>query len=130
MVEIGERAGSGMDKIFGGWEWAGYGEPGYDVAYGPDRTTLTLPLVSADSTGVSTAEGRPKAAETGFRGPRPTLWPHSWQRRDPYPPPRLRCQLVWERRGPTSSSESSSTRGMSSPRVLRDRGATDWPNRP
>lgn len=51
MVEIGERAGSGMDKIYGGWEWAGYGEPGYDVAYGPDRTTLTLPLVSADSTG-------------------------------------------------------------------------------
>ena len=68
MVEIGERAGSGMDKIFGGWEWAGYGEPGYDVAYGPDRTTLTLPLVSADSTGVSTAEGRPKAAESGRNG--------------------------------------------------------------
>ena len=64
------RAGSGMDKIFGGWEWAGYGEPSYDVAYGPDRTTLTLPLVSADSTGVSTAEGRPKAAESGRNVPR------------------------------------------------------------
>lgn len=51
MVEIGERAGSGMDKIFGGWKWAGYKEPSYDVAFGPDRTTLTLPLVSADSTG-------------------------------------------------------------------------------
>ena len=51
MVEIGERAGSGMDKIFGGWEWAGYAEPSYEVAYGPDRTTLTLPLVSADSAG-------------------------------------------------------------------------------
>lgn len=50
MVEIGERAGSGMDKIFGGWEWAGYEAPSYDVAFGPDRTTLTLPLVSADST--------------------------------------------------------------------------------
>ena len=46
MVEIGERAGSGMDKIFGGWAWAGYAEPGYEVAYGPDRTTLTLPLAS------------------------------------------------------------------------------------
>ena len=44
-------AGSGMDKIFGGWEWAGYAEPSYEVAYGPDRTTLTLPLVSADSSG-------------------------------------------------------------------------------
>ena len=51
MVEIGERAGSGMDKIFEGWAWAGYAEPSYEVAYGPDRTTLTLPLVSADSAG-------------------------------------------------------------------------------
>ena len=50
MVEIGERAGSGMDTIFEGWSWAGYKEPSYDVVYGPDRTTLTLPLVSADST--------------------------------------------------------------------------------
>ena len=56
MVEIGERAGSGMDKIFGGWEWAGYAEPSYDVAYGPDRTTLTLPLVSADSAGDRTGK--------------------------------------------------------------------------
>jgi len=55
-----------LAKSFGGWEWAGYGEPSYDVAYGHDRTTFTLPLVSADST----AEGRPKAAETGFRGRR------------------------------------------------------------
>ncbi len=46
MVEIGERAGSGMDKIFNGWEWAGYVDPSYEVEYGPDRTTLTLPLFS------------------------------------------------------------------------------------
>lgn len=55
-----------MDKIFGGWEWAGYGEPSYDVAYGPDRTTLTLPLDSADSTGVLTGDGRSKASESGW----------------------------------------------------------------
>lgn len=53
-----------MAKSFGGWEWAGYGEPSYEVAYGHDRTTFTLPLVSADST----AEGRPKAAESGRNG--------------------------------------------------------------
>lgn len=52
------------NKIFGGWEWAGYGEPSYDVAFGPDRTTLTLPLVSADSTG----EDRQKSAEIGRNG--------------------------------------------------------------
>lgn len=44
MIEVGERAGSGMDKIYAGWEWAGYGEPTYEVSYGPDRTTLVLPL--------------------------------------------------------------------------------------
>ena len=54
MVEIGERAGSGMDKIFNGWEWAGYSEPSYEVEYGPDRTTLTLPL--DDSSGESSDE--------------------------------------------------------------------------
>ena len=65
MVEIGERAGSGMDKIFEGWAWAGYAEPSYEVAYGPDRTTLTLPLVSADSAGEApskTVEDRRSAA--------------------------------------------------------------------
>lgn len=60
IVEIGERAGSGMDKIFGGWEWAGHPAPTYEVAYDPDRTTLILPLVSADST----SDGRQKSAET------------------------------------------------------------------
>ena len=52
-------------KIFGGWAWAGYAEPGYEVAYGPDRTTLTLPLVSADSAGEApskTVEDRRSAA--------------------------------------------------------------------
>ena len=64
IVEIGERAGSGMDKIFGGWEWAGYPAPTYEVAYGPDRTTLMLPLVSADST----SDGRQKSAVIGRNG--------------------------------------------------------------
>ena len=45
--------------------WAGYVEPSYEVAYGPDRTTLTLPLVSADSAGEApskTVEARRSAA--------------------------------------------------------------------
>ena len=44
MIDVGERAGSGMDKIFNGWAWAGYGEPTYAMERNPDRTTLTLPL--------------------------------------------------------------------------------------
>ena len=50
-----------MDKIFGGWEWAGYDEPSYEVAYGPDRTTLTLPLAQ---TGESTGDRTQKAANS------------------------------------------------------------------
>lgn len=63
-VNVGERAGSGMGTIESGWTAAGYPVPSYEVAYGPDRTTLTLPLVSADSTG----EERQKSAEIGRNG--------------------------------------------------------------
>ncbi len=49
MIDVGERAGSGMDKIFNGWEWAGYGEPEYAIEHDPDRTTLTLPLRDSSS---------------------------------------------------------------------------------
>ena len=69
-VNIGERAGSGMGTIENGWTAAGYPAPSYEVAYGPDRTTLTLPLVSADSTGEGqskTIEGRRRRAKKLFR---------------------------------------------------------------
>ena len=49
MVEIGERAGSGMDKIYESWKWGGYAEPSYEVAYGPDRTVLVLTLMESDT---------------------------------------------------------------------------------
>ena len=45
LVEIGERAGSGMGIIFDGWADAGLAEPTYEEQFGPDRTVLTLPLV-------------------------------------------------------------------------------------
>ncbi|MBQ9002092.1 MAG: hypothetical protein IJ087_09595 [Eggerthellaceae bacterium] len=59
-VNVGERAGSGMGAIENGWTAGGYATPSYEVAYGPNRTTLTLPLVSAGLTG----EDRQKSAET------------------------------------------------------------------
>lgn len=55
LVEIGERAGSGMDKIFDGWAWAGHPEPAYAVEYGPDRTVLTLPLGARDAGRIAAA---------------------------------------------------------------------------
>ena len=47
MVDVGERAGSGMDKIFNGWAWTGYAEPSYTIEHDPDRTTLRLPLINS-----------------------------------------------------------------------------------
>ena len=63
-VNVGERAGSGMGTIANGWAAGGYAEPSYEVAYGPDRTTLTLPLVPADSTGGN----RQQSAAIGSNG--------------------------------------------------------------
>ena len=46
LVEIGERAGSGMGIIYEGWADAGLAEPVYEEQFGPDRTVLILPLVA------------------------------------------------------------------------------------
>ena len=48
LADIGERAGSGLPKIFGGWTESGYPEPFYEEEFGPDRTVLTLPLEEKD----------------------------------------------------------------------------------
>lgn len=64
LVGIGERAGSGLPKIFGGWEESGYPTPFYEEEFGPDRTVLTLPLKEksdrdeGDSTAGNTVEKR------------------------------------------------------------------------
>lgn len=46
-IDVGERAGSGLPKIMEGWSACGYPTPSYEESFGPDRTTLTLPLVAA-----------------------------------------------------------------------------------
>lgn len=52
LAESGERAGSGMTKIFSGWAQAGYAEPGYETSFDPDRTVLRLPLHGAEDSDV------------------------------------------------------------------------------
>lgn len=47
LVNAGERAGSGITKILHGWQDAAYAPPTYNVRYGPDRTTLTMPLAGS-----------------------------------------------------------------------------------
>ena len=44
-VEIGERAGSGLPKIFDGWKACGLPEPTITESFDPDRTVMVLPLV-------------------------------------------------------------------------------------
>ncbi|MEC4174885.1 RNA-binding domain-containing protein [Adlercreutzia sp. R7] len=63
MIDAGERAGSGISRIFHGWKEAGYAAPVYREEYGPDRTILTLPLVGV-SNGVSNGFRQIKPADT------------------------------------------------------------------
>ena len=47
MINIGERAGSGVRDIFSVWKNEGLPVPEVTEEYGPDRTILTLSLVKA-----------------------------------------------------------------------------------
>ena len=58
LIEIGERAGSGVPDIFAVWEQEGWKEPEVEEQYGPDRTILTLSLqkrvaISSDKVAIS-----------------------------------------------------------------------------
>lgn len=44
MIDIGERAGSGIPNIFRVWREQKWSEPTFTQSFSPDRTTLTLPL--------------------------------------------------------------------------------------
>ncbi|MBQ2454530.1 MAG: putative DNA binding domain-containing protein [Firmicutes bacterium] len=48
IIDIGERAGSGIPNIFRVWREQGWSEPMYTESMNPDRTVLSLPL-SAES---------------------------------------------------------------------------------
>ena len=42
MIDIGERAGSGIPNIFHVWKEQGWAEPEFRQSFDPDRTTLSL----------------------------------------------------------------------------------------
>lgn len=49
MIDVGERAGSGVPNIFRVWRDQGWAEPTFTQSFEPDRTVLSLPLTkSAD----------------------------------------------------------------------------------
>lgn len=45
LIEIGERAGSGIPNIFEVWKQQGWSEPAIMISSEPDRGTLILPLI-------------------------------------------------------------------------------------
>lgn len=44
MIDVGERAGSGIPNIFRVWHDQGWPEPVFTQSFDPDRTVLSLPL--------------------------------------------------------------------------------------
>lgn len=44
MIDVGERAGSGVPNIFRVWHDQGWAEPCFTQSFEPDRTVLLLPL--------------------------------------------------------------------------------------
>jgi len=45
LINIGERAGSGVPNIFNVWNEEGFVEPEIEERFDPDRTTLTLSFI-------------------------------------------------------------------------------------
>ncbi len=48
LIDIGERAGSGVPSIFSVWKQQGWSEPTILVSSEPNRSTLILPLSKSD----------------------------------------------------------------------------------
>ena len=48
MIDVGERAGSGIPNIFRVWHDQGWSEPTFTQSFDPDRTALSLPLSKGD----------------------------------------------------------------------------------
>lgn len=50
LIDIGERAGSGVPSIFSVWKQQGWSEPTITVSSEPNRSTLVLPLTKGAKT--------------------------------------------------------------------------------
>ena len=68
LLKIGERAGSGVPDIYATWRNSGLGAPCVEESFGPDRTTMVLPL-----TKIGLNEANPEANEANPEANSP-LW--------------------------------------------------------
>ena len=62
MINIGERAGSGVPNIFNVWEDEGWVEPVIEERFDPDRTVLTLEFVNKTEIKKATEKSAEKKA--------------------------------------------------------------------
>ena len=56
LINIGERAGSGVPNIFNVWNDEGFVEPEIEERFDPDRTILTLSFIKSDEKETRTKE--------------------------------------------------------------------------
>ena len=63
LINIGERAGSGIPDIFSAWNSQGWQEPAIEEQFAPNRTIITLPLTQKQAEKTSGKNKRKKQAE-------------------------------------------------------------------
>ncbi len=63
LINIGERAGSGVPNIFNTWNDEGYEEPVIEEQFDPDRTILSLPFIKKQAKKTSEENKRRKTSE-------------------------------------------------------------------
>ena len=61
MINIGERAGSGVPNIFQTWDAAEWVSPVVEEQFNPDRTILRLSFVSMSDNGIETTQAPTQA---------------------------------------------------------------------
>ena len=64
LINIGERAGSGLPSICAVWQKQGWQDPEIVESFGPDRTTLSLP-VSTEKAAIKTGDIQKPVIKTG-----------------------------------------------------------------
>ena len=62
LINIGERAGSGVPNIFNVWADEGWEEPVIEERFDPDRTVLSLPFVKSGDKKTAIKSGDKKTA--------------------------------------------------------------------
>lgn len=72
LINIGERAGSGLPSIRTVWQKQGWQDPEIVESFGPDRTTLSLP-VSTEKAAIKTGDIQKTAVESSDNSKKPLI---------------------------------------------------------